>query len=179
MSSVACAACHHEIDSAARACPYCGADPRTGEKLDTQAILQEVFQPREVSTSESVIEFARQRQGIVVAVTIVIGFLILAGLHQFVTMRNDSDVSAAPAVPLTEVTDVTDDAAATKAQPMPELDFQYEGRPQAMRTFVIEQGAATPPEIVAAQQAAAAEAAAKAKAQAASPQPAPAMPPRR
>src|SRR5688572_32140787 len=47
-----------------RSCPYCGANPATGERVDTQAILQEVFSPREMSTSESVLEYARQRQGV-------------------------------------------------------------------------------------------------------------------
>ena len=35
------------------------------------------------------------------------------------------------------------------------LEFQFDGHPQTMRTFVVEPGAVTPPEVVAAQQAAA------------------------
>ena len=31
-----CVACKHSIDDQARLCPYCGADPTTGEKVDTQ-----------------------------------------------------------------------------------------------------------------------------------------------
>src|SRR5437868_1666203 len=73
MSKVLCAACHHEIDDAARLCPYCGADPHTGQKvIDTQAILQEVFHPRRVTTTEGVMEFARQRQGVVIALAVVL-----------------------------------------------------------------------------------------------------------
>jgi hypothetical protein len=53
MSKVTCVACRHQIDEAAKVCPYCGADPVTGQKMDTQAMLQEVFQPRRLSTSES------------------------------------------------------------------------------------------------------------------------------
>ena len=61
----------------------------------------------------------------------------------------------------------------TKPVPMPDLKYQYEGRPQAMRTFIIESGAVTPPEVVAEQQAAAQAAAAK-KQQAKPQQPPPA-----
>ena len=33
MSESVCTACGHHIDPSARLCPYCGADPRTGEKV--------------------------------------------------------------------------------------------------------------------------------------------------
>ena len=69
-SSGTCAACNRAIDASAKLCPYCGANPATGERLDTQALLQEVFRPREMSTSDSVIEYARQRQGIFTAVSV-------------------------------------------------------------------------------------------------------------
>lgn len=165
MANVLCAACRRSIDAAARICPYCGADPSTGERLDTQAVLQEIFRPKEMTTSESVMEYARQRQGVVVGVSLLVAFLVLAGLHQFVTMRNDRAVTNTAAVPLTELTDLANRVDESRPQPMPELDFQYDGKPQVMRTFIVEPGAATPPEIVAAQQAAAqAEAAKKAAA---------------
>lgn len=155
MSEAVCTACGHHIDPSARLCPYCGADPRSGEKvIDTQAMLQEVFRPREVSTSETVIEYARQRQGIVIGVSVVVIFIALTLLHQFVTARNDATVSAAPAVPLTEITDLSNQAAGEKPLPIPDLDFQYDGRPQKMKTFIVEAGAAAPPEVLAAQQAA-------------------------
>ena len=144
MSSAVCAACTRSIDAAAKLCPYCGADPQTGEREDTQALLQEVFQPKTLTTSESVLEYARQRQGIVIGVSIVVGLLVLAGIHQFVTMRNASAVTDSPAVPLTEITDIAelrDDAAPV---PMGELDFPYDGRPQTMRTFIVERGAIAP-----------------------------------
>ncbi|HEX2061880.1 MAG TPA: zinc ribbon domain-containing protein [Thermoanaerobaculia bacterium] len=140
-----CAACNRAIDSAARTCPYCGANPVTGERLDTQAILQEVFRPREISTSESVLEYARQRQGVVIVVSVFLALVIFAAIHQFVSMRNSSAVSDAPAVPLSELTDVTRKADETTPVPMPELDFQYDGRPQAMRTYIMEPGATPPP----------------------------------
>jgi len=153
-----CAACGHAIDAAARVCPYCGADPASGEKnADTQALLQEVFHPRpQLTASESVLEYARHRQGIVVLITLVVAFLILAGLHQFVTARNSRDVSNNPAVPLTEITDLSAQQDEAKQLPLPPMDYQHDGRPQAMRTFILEPGAVTPPEVVAAQQAQAA-----------------------
>ncbi len=167
MARIACVVCRHKIDSAAKICPYCGSDPKSGEKIvDSEALLQQMFQPRRISASESVLEYARRRQGIVIAVSIVVALLILAALHQFVTMRNESDVSGAPAVPLTEVADLSNQPDETKPLPMPALNFQYDGQAQAMRTFVVEQGAVPPPEVVAAQQQAAA-AAAQAKQQAA------------
>lgn len=159
-----CAACTRTIDASAKLCPYCGANPLTGERVDTQALLQEIFKSREMTTSASVLEYARQRQGAVIGVAVLAAFIVIAALHQYVSMRNATAVSDAPAVPLSELTDVTkrpDDAAPV---PLPELNFQFDGRPQTMRTYITENGAVTPPEVLAEQQAAAA-----AKAQAGAP----------
>jgi len=145
-SRAVCTACNRNIDDSAKLCPYCGANPTTGERLDTQALLQEVFRPREMTTSDSVLEFARQRQGVVIAVTAFVAFVIIAAVHQYVTMRNSNAVTDAPAVPLTEITDVTKKTDEVTPVPIPELNFQYEGRPQMMRTYIAEQGAITPPE---------------------------------
>lgn len=143
----ACSACGHHIDPAARLCPYCGADPRSGEKpVDTRAVIEEVFRPREVSTSESVLEYARQRQGLVIGVAVIVIFLGLALLHQFVTRRNAATVSTAPPVPLTEVTDLSNQAAAAEAVALPDMSFQHDGDPKKMRTFIVEPGAVPPPE---------------------------------
>ena len=147
MSKAVCAACRHEIDAAARLCPYCGADPHSGQKpVDTQAILQEVFQPRRVSAAEGVLQYARQRQGVVIAIAILVGLLVLAGLHQLIMRRNANAVSDASAVPLTEVTDLSTQPEETKRLSMPELQFQYDGHPQSMSTFVVEPGAVAPPQ---------------------------------
>ena len=151
MSSAVCVACRRQIDSVARVCPYCGANPSTGEKVDTQAVLQEIFRPREMTTSESVIEYARERQGVVIAISIIVGFLILAGMHAFVKMRNASAVTSAPAVPLTEVTDNWQPGE-NEELPLPDLKFQYDGDARRMRTFIVEPGAVTPPEVAAATQ---------------------------
>jgi hypothetical protein len=151
---IACASCHHDIDAAARLCPYCGADPRTGTKpVDTQAMLDEMFHARQTSASDTVFEFARQRQGVVVTLAVFVVVLLLAGLHEYVTRRNARDVSAAAAIPLTEVTDLNNEQDENRPLPLPNLEYQFDGHPQTMRTFVVEPGAVTPPEVVAAQQA--------------------------
>ncbi|HSP32756.1 MAG TPA: zinc ribbon domain-containing protein [Thermoanaerobaculia bacterium] len=145
MEKIACAACRHEIDAAAKTCPYCGSDPRSGEKVvDTNALLQDMFHSRHVSASESILEYARQRQGVAVAVGAILLIVILAGLHQIVTMRNEKAVSGAPAVPLSDIADVSAQPDSTKPAPMPDLNFQYDGNAQAMRTFVVEPGAVAP-----------------------------------
>jgi len=145
MSSTAvCLACRHAIDDAAKICPYCGADPRTGQKaVDTQALLQEVFHPRQLSTTEGVLQYARQRQGIVITFGVILVLAVLTAFHQLVLRRNRTVVSEA--VPLTEIADLSNQPDETRALPMPELKFQYDGNPQTMRSFIIEPGAVAPP----------------------------------
>lgn len=176
MSSSTCVVCRHQIDAGAKLCPYCGADPRTGEKLDTQALLEEVFKPRQVTTSQSVMEFARQRQGAVIAIAAILGVLLLGAIMQWVNTRNAREVSSSSAVPLAEVTDLSGQQEQTQQMPMPQLDFQFQGSPKTLRTFVLEPGAVKPPEVIAAEQAAAAEAAAKQPHPAGAPAPAVAAP---
>jgi hypothetical protein len=146
MSKAVCAHCRRKIDAAAKLCPYCGADPVTGQRVvDTQALLQEVFKGKQLSTSESVLEYARQRQGIVVAVGIAIVFLVLAAAHSYVSTRNATADANGPAVALTEVTDVSGQPEEGRSQQMPELQVQMDGNPQRMRQFVVEPGAVAPP----------------------------------
>ena len=162
MSRTTCAACRHDIDASARLCPYCGADPRSGNKpVDTQTILKEEFSSHRGTTSENLMQFARQRQGVVIAAGVMVALLLLMGIHAFVTRRNAQEVSAASAIPLTEVTDLSNQTEENKALPMPGLQYQFDGHPQTLRTFVVEPGAVVPPEVIAAQQQAAQEAAAK------------------
>jgi hypothetical protein len=142
-SKAVCVSCRRKIDAAAKLCPYCGANPTTGERLDTQAILQEVFRPRNVSATESVLEYARQRQGIVIAVSVFAVLIVLALLHQFVTARNANVTTNEAAVPLTEITDLSNQPH-EQPKPMPDLDFQYDGHPQTMRNFIVEPGAISP-----------------------------------
>jgi hypothetical protein len=142
-----CVACHHAIDDAARICPYCGSDPKTGQKIvDAQAMLQEVFHPKEMSTTEEVLQYARQRQGLVITVGVILVVLLLSGFHQFVVRRNRSAVSDSAAVPLTDVADLSNQPEETRQLPMPELKFQYDGHPETMRRFIVETGAVAPPQ---------------------------------
>lgn len=165
-----CISCQRAIDAAARICPYCGADQTTGQRVDTQALLDEVFRPKETTTSATVLKYARHRQGAVIAIGLAVLFLILAGLHQFATAQNNKAVSTTPPVPLTEITDLRNQPHDAPA-PVPELNFMFDGNPTAMRKWIYEPGASTPPEVVAQQQAAAQAAAA-----ARNPAPAPAQP---
>lgn len=159
MSKAVCAACQHKIDESAKLCPYCGANPVTGERIDTQAILEEVFHPRQISTTESVLEYARQRQGIVIAISIFVGLVILAALHQFVTARNSTATTQSPAVSLSEIADQANQPHEAP-QPMPDVKFQMDGRSQTMKTYLVEPGAIAPGQPVPAQPAPTAPAAA-------------------
>jgi hypothetical protein len=143
MSKAVCAACRRKIDESAKLCPYCGANPVTGERVDTQAILEEVFHPRQISTTESVLEYARQRQGIVIALSLLLALIVLAALHQFVTARNSTATTASPAVSLSEIADMANEPREAP-QKMPDVQFQYDGNPQKMRTYLVEPGAIAP-----------------------------------
>ncbi|HJT18144.1 MAG TPA: hypothetical protein VJ853_12180 [Thermoanaerobaculia bacterium] len=153
MSKAVCVACRHAIDEAARVCPYCGSDPRSGEKIiDAQAMLHEMFQPRRARMGEGILAFARQRQGIVIAIGVAVLVVLLAAFHQFVMARNATAVSDAAAVPLTDVADLSNQTADNQPQPMPDLKFQIDGNPKTMRSYIVEPGAVTPPDVLAQQQ---------------------------
>jgi len=139
-----CTACRRPIDAAARLCPYCGVDPLTGQRAGTQTIIPEA-RPAE-GRARNVIELARQRQGIAIAITALAALVLLAAFHQFVTMRNATAVTGAPAVPLTEVTELSARFDERAPVPVPHMDFPYEGQPRAMRTYIVESGAIQPPD---------------------------------
>src|SRR5437868_1975535 len=103
-----------------------------------------MFPQRGGSKPDSVIEYARQRQGIVAVLGALMVVLLLVGLHEVVSRRNEHAVNAAAAVPLTDVTDLSNQSDETKPQPVPDLQFQYDGRPQTMRTLIVEPGAVAP-----------------------------------
>src|SRR5690242_17253377 len=138
-----CVACNHSIDDQARLCPYCGADPATGEKVDTQAAIEQVFHTKKLSAADTLLDYARRRQGIVVWLVAIVVFLVLAALHSFVTARN-STVSSGPAISLSEIADAANEKTDTAPAPMPDLKYQYDGRGQVMQTFITEQGAVAP-----------------------------------
>jgi hypothetical protein len=153
MSKAVCVACRHAIDDSARVCPYCGSDPRSGEKIiDAQAMLHEMFQPKRARMGEGILQFARQRQGIVIAIGVAVLVVLLAAFHQFVVERNATAVSDAAAVPLTDVADLSNQSADNQPQPMPDLKFQIDGNPKTMRSYIVEPGAVTPPDVLAQQQ---------------------------
>jgi hypothetical protein len=137
-----CAACKHSIDDQARLCPYCGADPATGDKADTQAVIEQVFHPKQLSTTDAVFDYARRRQGIVIAVAAALAFLILAALDSFITARNTA-TSTGPAISLSEIADAANERDEAQT-PMPPLTYQFDGRAQTMRTFIAEPGAVAP-----------------------------------
>jgi hypothetical protein len=142
MSRSTCAACRRRIDATARLCPYCGVDPLTGRQAGSQTIIPEARPPE--GGAKTGIALARQRQGIAIAVTALAAIVVLAAFHHFVIVRNATEVTDTPAVPLTEITDLSAKFDESAPVPMPHLDFPYEGRPRAMRTYVVESGAIKP-----------------------------------
>ena len=108
-------------------------------------MLSEVFKPKQTTRAGSMLDFARHRQGAVVAGAVFIGLLILAALYQYAVRRNDTAIANGSGVPMTEVTDVSEQSDENKQLPMPAMQFQYDGRPQTMRTYIVEPGAVAPP----------------------------------
>jgi hypothetical protein len=143
---IECVSCHHSIDAEARLCPYCGADPRTGERFDPKPLMDKHFPKKaELTRSEAALEFFRERQGIIGTVVVAGIFLALVGLHRFITARNARQVSDVPAIPLTEVADLSHRSAQNDQEPIPQIDFQYAGSAQSVRTLLVEPGAVAPP----------------------------------
>jgi hypothetical protein len=141
-----CASCGHRIDSSARLCPFCGADPETGRKADTSRILEKHFPPRpDLPAHERALEFLRARQGIVLTVLVLGAALLAIGLHQMITRRTLAQSNAAAGVPLTELADISRRPQEPPVVPMPELEFTGEGDPRRVRTLLLEPGAVAPP----------------------------------
>lgn len=139
-----CVSCRRQIDEAARLCPYCGANPDTGEKIDVTPIVQEHFPPRPpMNLFERAMLFLRQRQGLGIALLAAFAFLALWGLHQFASSRNEAASDDVPAVALTDIADLANQREQADA-PLPDLPFSYDGNPRAMQTFLMEPGAVAP-----------------------------------
>lgn len=151
VSKAVCIACDHKIDAVAKVCPYCGADPKSGQKVDTQALLREEFRLDPTRSRFHLLDFVRQRQGILIALGVIVLLALLAGLHQFVTARNATAVTTGAAVPLSDITDLGAQTNDTAPTPMPKLEFQYDGNPKAMQTYIVEPGAVPPPGVAPAQ----------------------------
>jgi hypothetical protein len=91
-----CRSCGHRIDASARLCPFCGADPDTGRKVDTAPILEKHFPRRaELPAKERAADFLRARQGLVVTIFILVAGLLAIALHQMVTRRTLAQSSEA------------------------------------------------------------------------------------
>jgi hypothetical protein len=148
MNKKACTSCSRQIDEWAKLCPYCGANPETGEKFDATPIVQAHFPPRaEMGWSEKFLSFFRARQGVVVTVVLIGAVVILSALHQFVVSRNETEVRDVPAIALTEAADLAGKSRPTEA-PLPEVTFTFDGNPQTMQTFLVEPGAVAPAPMV-------------------------------
>ena len=143
---IECVSCGRKIDSNAKLCVYCNANPATGEKYDPAPIIESHFpKKKHVPLPERTLDFFRHRQGIVIA--LVLSFLVLAlmGVHRFIMNRNDDpSLTQAPPIPLTEIADLSGQQSEPDL-PMPKLEFQYAGNAKTFRTLVLEPGAIAPP----------------------------------
>lgn len=148
MTTKQCLACGREIDADARLCPYCGANPQTGEKFDSTPIVKSHFPDRrDLSAGERLAQFLRERQGIVVSAIVIVVFLVLVAAHQYVTRRAAMVQSDTPPVPLTELADFgADGEISSEPAPLPDVGFQWTGRPEVLKVMLVEPGAVPPPE---------------------------------
>jgi hypothetical protein len=151
MTTKNCVACRHEIDADARLCPYCGADPVTGEKFDPTPIVKSHFPDRrDLGPGERAAQFFRERQGFVVSAIVIMIFVGLVAAHQYVTRRAAMVQSDIPPVPLSDLADFgADSRGASEPAPLPDVGFQWTGRPEVLKVMLVEPGAVTPAEPVA------------------------------
>jgi hypothetical protein len=134
------------IDEHARICPFCGANTATGARIDIRPFLEEQFprKPR-LDSASSVIEYLRRQQGITIALITIAALAILFGINRWMQAQNARAAASSPAIPLTEIVDVgTRDTE--QAPPLPEPQFQFDGNPSTLKTFIVEPGAVAPPE---------------------------------
>lgn len=145
-SEKTCVSCSRAIDEHARICPFCGADPETGRKLDVKPLIESHFPPPpELTATERIAEFFRTHQMATVAVLVLVGVLALIGAHQWIQQRNENAVAPTPGVTLTEIADLARQTEERVELPLPELPFEGDGDPSRIRTFVLEPGAIAPP----------------------------------
>jgi hypothetical protein len=143
-SKVDCASCGHAIDASAKLCPYCGADPQTGRKIDTAPIVQSHFPPKvEIPKRERVLEFVKLRQSLVLTALVLVVALLAMALHQVISRRDAAEADA-PAMPLTELADRSNRAEGSAVLPLPEMEFETEGDIRTVRTLLMEPGAVAP-----------------------------------
>lgn len=141
-----CVSCRRGIDVAARICPFCGADPETGARMDIKPLMETHFPPPpEISPLEKTANFFRTRQTLSIAILILVGAGLLAAAHQWIQRRNRMAVAPTPGVTLTELADLARQYEERAPLPLPELEFGWEGEAKRMQTFVLEPGAIAPP----------------------------------
>ncbi|HYM60312.1 MAG TPA: zinc ribbon domain-containing protein [Thermoanaerobaculia bacterium] len=151
MARTTCAACHREIDATARLCAYCGADPLSGVKTYLIGLGVDAGTPIAAPAPRRAGRFARRRQSLLIASAIAGALIALLGLYEILQHRNKAAVTGATAATLTEIVDVKTPPTDTKPLPLPPMAFQFEGKPEAMRTLILEPGAVKPPEVLAAE----------------------------
>jgi RNA polymerase subunit RPABC4/transcription elongation factor Spt4 len=143
-SKVDCASCGHAIDASAKLCPYCGADPQTGRKFDTTPIIQSHFPPKvEVPKRAQFLEFVKLRQSLVLTALVLVVALMAMVLHQVISRRDAAEADA-PAMPLTELADLSNRSEGSAVLPLPEMEFETEGDVRTVRTLLMEPGAVAP-----------------------------------
>lgn len=143
---IVCASCSRQIDAMSKLCPYCGADPVTAEKFDTTPLLESHFpRKQDLPAHESLLEFFRHRQWLVVSGVVALLFTVAFFAHQIIRDRNDATATEVPAVPLTDVADLSGRDANGEREPIPNLEFQMEGNAQSARVLLVEPGAVAPP----------------------------------
>lgn len=145
LEKIVCTACEHEVDARARSCPFCGVDPRTGVRPPPRPGAERILRKKRPPTAgEKVASAVRSRGGLLLGFSIVLGLVLLILLSNWVDRRQQASSDVQP-VPLTEVTDLAADSQDTGPPlEMPEIEFQYDGDPSAMETFVMEDGEVPP-----------------------------------
>lgn len=140
---IRCAACDHMVDPQARACPYCSADPRSGEKHRPAVPVDDLLsRKKEESALRRAMHAIRSSESLLLPLSVGIGVLLLIALSTWVT-RHQSATTDVPAIPLSEVTSVqrTDQEA---PMDLPDLQFQFDGNPSSMESLILEEGAVSP-----------------------------------
>jgi cytoskeletal protein RodZ len=140
---IRCEACAHMVDPNARACPYCGADPRTGEKLRPAVPVDDLLsRKKEESALRRAMHAFRSNENLLLPLSVGVGVLLLIALSTWVT-RQQSAATDVPSIPLSEITSVqrTDQEAPTE---LPEIPFQFDGNPSSMESLLLEEGAISP-----------------------------------
>jgi glutaredoxin len=140
---ISCMACSHMVDPQARACPYCSADPRTGEKHRPAIPVDDIFsRKKEESSLRRAMHAIRSNENLLLPLSVGVGVLLLIALSTWVTGRQ-SAATDVPSIPLSEITSVqrTDQEAPME---LPEIQFQFDGNPSSMESLLLEEGAISP-----------------------------------